>query len=175
MAGNKSKNIPDKINMMNVYQKGRKLIGVSDEITVPDLEAMSETISGAGILGEMDVPTVGQFADMEMEIPFRTLDTDMFSLVTPNQVIDLTLRASKQVLSAQGLDFEGIRIVVRGMFKGFTGGSIKQGSPTNSTVKVGVHYILIELNGTSVIELDKINTVYKVNGVDMLAKSRSLC
>ncbi len=175
MAGNKSKNIPDKINMMNVYKKGRKLIGVSDEVTLPDLESMTETISGAGVLGEIDVPTVGQFAAIEMEIPFRNLDTDMFELATPNQVVDLTLRASKQVLSTLGLDFEGIRVVVRGLFKGFTGGSMKQGSPTNSSVKLEILYYMLELNGKSAVELDKINTVYKVNGVDMLAKSRSLC
>lgn len=64
-------NIPSKINSYNVYNDAERLIGVGDEVTLPDFEAMAETISGAGILGELDDPTVGHFSNMEMEIPFR--------------------------------------------------------------------------------------------------------
>ena len=46
-----SKNIPTKINNYNVYNEGEKLLGVGDELTLPDFEATSETVSGAGILG----------------------------------------------------------------------------------------------------------------------------
>ena len=54
-----SKNIPTKINNYNVYNAGDKLLGVGDELTLPDFEATSETVSGAGILGEIDDPTIG--------------------------------------------------------------------------------------------------------------------
>ena len=47
-------NIPEIINDFNVYKGGSKLIGVSDEVTLPDFEAMTETISGAGIAGEYE-------------------------------------------------------------------------------------------------------------------------
>ena len=169
------KNIPDKINMFNVYHKGTKLIGVSDEVTLPDLESMTETTSGAGILGEIDSPTVGQYGSMEMEIPFRILSTDMFSLISPEQVVDVTLRASEQTLASNGLDFKGVRVVVRGLFKKFTGGSVKQGSPTNSSVTVELLYYMLELDGKKVMELDKLNGVCVVNGKDVLSKARSLC
>lgn len=49
-------NIPSKINSYNVYNDAERLIGVGDEVTLPDFEAMAETISGAGILGELDEP-----------------------------------------------------------------------------------------------------------------------
>lgn len=169
------KNIPDKINMFNVYKAGKKLIGVSDEVSLPDLEAMTETVSGAGVLGEIDAPAIGQFGSIEMEIPFRSLDSDMFALASPLEMIDLTLRASEQVLAAQGIEFKGMRVVTRGMFKGITGGSVKAGSPTNSSVKLELTYYLIEVDGKKLIELDKLNCKYKVNGVDMLAKASSLC
>ena len=45
-------NIPEIINDFNVYKSGSKLIGVSDEVTLPDFEARTETISGGGIAGE---------------------------------------------------------------------------------------------------------------------------
>mgnify|MGYP002975857397 FL=1 len=36
-------------------------------------------------------------------------------------------------------------------------------------------YILIEVDGKTVVELDKLNEVYKVNGVDVLAKIKEMC
>ena len=52
-------NIPSKINSFNVYKDGTKLVGISDEVTLPDFESLTETLSGPGILGEVDDPTLG--------------------------------------------------------------------------------------------------------------------
>ena len=38
-------NIPSKINSFNVYKDGTKLVGISDEVTLPDFEALTETRS----------------------------------------------------------------------------------------------------------------------------------
>ena len=43
--------IPTKINRYNVYNKGNRLLGVGEEMTLPDFEPSSETVTGAGILG----------------------------------------------------------------------------------------------------------------------------
>ena len=64
------------------------------------------------------------------------------------------------------------RVVIKGKSKGFTGGKVKQGNGTGSSVKVEIIYILIEVNGKKKFELDKLNFVYKVNNVDLLAKVR---
>ena len=68
--------IPTKINRYNVYNKGNRLLGVGEEMTLPDFEPSSETVTGAGILGEIDDPTVGYFSNQELEIPFRLLDKE---------------------------------------------------------------------------------------------------
>lgn len=171
----KTYKIPEKINAYNVYKQGNKLVGLSDEIILPDFESLTETISGAGILGEIDSPTVGMFSGMEMEITFRHLSESISDLINPLNGVDLTLRGSSQVMDSVGnVSFEGIRIVVRGRNKSLTGGKFKQGSGTGSSVKLELTYCKIEINGKSIIELDKLNCVYKVNGVDMLSKVRSL-
>ncbi|WP_397443927.1 phage major tail tube protein, partial [Peribacillus aracenensis] len=46
--------IPEKVVNYNVYDDTEKLVGLAGEVTLPNLEAMSETVSGAGILGEFD-------------------------------------------------------------------------------------------------------------------------
>ena len=163
-----------KINAYNVYRGSKKLVGLSDEVTLPDFEGLTETLSGPGMLGEIDEPLLGHFGASEIEIPFRTLDEEMFDLLAQGQAVDLTLRMSTQAIveTSMATDFMPSRIVIKGKSKGFTGGSVKQGQGTGSSVKVEVIYILIEVNNSKKFELDKLNFVYKVNGNDLLAKVR---
>ena len=56
--------------------------------------------------------------------------------------------------------------------KKLTSGTVKQGGAMDAAVTVEVVYIMIELDGKQRVELDKLNNVYKVNGVDLLAKIR---
>lgn len=170
-------NIPSKINSFNVYKDNTKLIGISDEVTLPDFESLTETLSGPGILGEVDDPTVGHFQSMEMEIPFRTMDKDLFILSDDISSVTLTLRGGIQytVNNTGATAFKQMRVVVRGKNKGITGGKMKQGTGTGSSIKLEVLYILIEIGGVTEIELDKLNFIYKVHDKDLLQKVRKMC
>lgn len=168
--------IPSKINMFNVYKDGATLVGLSGDVTLPNFEALSETISGPGILGELDDPTIGHFGAQELEVPFRNITEDTFGLMNPGDDVNITLRGAIQVTSNTGtVDYVGMRVVVRGKCKAFTPGTVKQGGAMGASVKLELSYILIELDGNPMVELDKLNTVYKINGVDILEKPRSLC
>ena len=169
--------IPGVINNFNLYYKGTALVGLTGEITLPDFEGMTETLSGPGILGELEEVIIGAFGSMELEVPFRILDEDAFKIMSPMETLDLTLRASEQytVKSTGNLDYKGMRVVVRGRQKKMTAGTVKQGGAMDSSVTLEVAYIMIELDGQKRIELDKLNNVYKVNDKDLLAKVRSQC
>ena len=164
-----------KINAYNVYLDGTKLLGVSDEVTLPDLESLTETLSGAGILGEIDEPLLGHFGAAELEIPFRTINEELFKLITPGASTQITLRMSTQSINEQNLqtDFMPSRVVVTGKVKSLSGGKVKQGSGTGTSVKIELLYILIEVNKKPKFELDKLNFVFKVDGVDLLSTVRS--
>ena len=165
-----------KINMYNVYHNGSKLIGMNEEVKLPDFEPMTGTIAGPGIAGEIDEPIIGLFGSAEVEIPFSSMHDEIISIMNPGSAVDLTLRASTQIRDNSGnATFEGVRIVLRGLFKGLTSGSLKQGEGTKSSVKFEVTYVMYEVNGVNKLEIDKWNQVYKVNGYDCLSKARSLC
>jgi len=100
--------IPGVINNFNLYNNGTALVGLTGEISLPDFEGMTETLSGPGILGEIEEVIIGQFGSMELEIPFRILDEDAFKLMSPATSLNLTLRASEQftVKSTGGIDYK---------------------------------------------------------------------
>ena len=166
-----------KINAYNVYNNGNRLIGTSDEVKLPYFEGLTGTLSGPGILGEIDEPLLGHFGASEIEIPFRTLDEEMFTLFPVGAAVNLTLRMSTQAImeSSMKTDFAPSRIVIKGKCKGFTGGKVKQGEGTGSSVKIEIIYIMIEVNKKKKFELDKLNFVYKVDGADLLKKVREQC
>lgn len=168
--------IPEKIADFNVYNQGNKIIGVTSEVSLPDFTQKSEAISGPGILGEIDVPSIGQFEGLEQVIPFRTLHTDMFKYMHPKTAIDLTLRGAIQLLNGEGnTKYSQLRIVMRGLHKGFKPGSVTAGSPMNSELTFELTYILIEIDGQNEFELDKLNSVFKVHGNDVLAEIKAFC
>lgn len=167
-------NVPEIINGYNVYKNGSKLIGVSGAITLPSLDAITEEVSGAGILGSYDTSIVGMYGSIEQEVPFRVLDEDIFSLMDPSEMVDLTFRGSVQstVKSTGAVTYKGIRIVERGRLKSFTPGSFEQGKQMSASVKLEILYILIEIDGETKLEYDKLNSVFVINGRDLLEEVR---
>lgn len=171
-----TKTIPTKVNKYNVYNQADRLLGMGDELTLPDFETSSETVSGAGILGEVDDPTVGYFSNQEVEIPFRVLDQEAVDMLDMTRAVQLTIRGAQQTTNAEGdIEYRQIRVVVRGRAAKFSPGKLKAGSTMDTKITLTLLYILIELGGKSVLELDKLNEVYKVNGVDVLAKIKEMC
>jgi P2 family phage contractile tail tube protein len=138
--------IPTKINKYNVYSAGNRLLGMGDEMTLPDFEASTETITGAGILGEIDDPTVGYFANQEMEIPFRVLDQEAVDMLDMTKAVQLEVRGAQQTTNSEGdIEFRQMRVVVRGRAAKFTTAKSNGSNPMESSVTLTVLYILIEL------------------------------
>ena len=130
--------IPEVLNHFNIYNGANALVGVSGEVELPELEAITDTVEGTGVLGEIEDPVTGQFSSATIKIPFAVLYSDMFSIVT-------------------------------------TLGKVAKGKKMESEVELEILYIKVEINNAVVLELDKLNFVFVLNGKDMLAQIRSQC
>lgn len=168
-------NIPEVINNFNAYHNGNVMIGVTGAITLPNLDAITEEIGGAGILGTYETSIPGFYSSINQEVPFRILDEDIFSIMDPTELVDLTFRASQQstVKTTGALEYKGMRIVQRGRLKSFSSGTLELGKQMNATVTLELLYYLVEIDGKTMLEYDKLNSVFVVNGKDLLQKVRS--
>ena len=171
-----SKNyVPEKINEYNVYLDGDKMIGIAASSDLPEVNMQTSTVSGVGILGEIDSPTIGQFENMEQEIQFNMLYSSAMDMLSPLSTVNLTFRAAQQVYDKNGgYAFKGLRIVEMGRVKSFKPGKIEKGESMEASITVELTYMMIEVDGQQLLEVDKLNGVYKVNGEDMLAGVNSL-
>ena len=91
--------LPEVLNNFNIYNdSGNKLIGVSGEVELPELEAITDTLEGCGVLGEIEDPVTGQFSSATIKIPFAVLYESLFSIMNTTKPPQLTLRASMQCM-----------------------------------------------------------------------------
>ena len=165
--------IPTVLNNFNTYGAGHKYVGVSDEVTLPSFEYMTETINGAGIAGEIEEAIEGAFGSLENETTFGNISREYFDYIC--QTGQITYRVSMQVLNTatQTNDFDGIVVTIKGKVKSFELGSLKKGGKGEPKVVREITYCKIAIGGVTVLELDKYNTIWKINGVDRLQKVRS--
>lgn len=167
--------VPEKTNEYRAYLNGTEMIGVAASIDTPEINMITGEVEGAGIGGKIDSPTIGQFESLEQEIQFNSLYSSIADVLSPLTSVDLTFRAAQQVYDkGGGYVFKGVRIVERGRVKKFKPGKIEKGSSMEATLTLELTYLMIEVAGENLLEIDKLNTVYKVKGVDMLAEVRAL-
>ena len=165
------------VNRFNAYKSGKELVGVAGELTLPEVTNLTDTMEGAGTGGNMDVPVVGLIEDMEMEIAFMSLCNDIFSIMDPTEATDLTLNGAIQGTDAGtgAVGYVPASISVRGIMKKFTPGSMKAGAKMSSSVTLGLSYYKIVLDGKTMMEIDRLNGVFIINGKDILEKVRNMC
>lgn len=170
--------IPEVLNDFNVYDTDTNvLVGLSDSVTLAALQLTTTTISGAGIGGEYAAPVVGHWGSVQQEIPFRALYKDILKYMDHTKAASLTLRGALQVTDKESgvTNMVQIRYTVRGKTTEVNPGSAKPGEAMGASIKLEVLYMLLEVDGVKLIEADKLNNVFSVNGSDLMDKVRRMC
>lgn len=164
--------IPDKINNFNVYADtataANKLIGVTDEVTLINLQSMSETISLAGMAGEVDSPTVGQYQSMEIEIKFSNIAKSSLEVAAKDNV-PLIFRSNQEFIDPVTCtkSMKNRTITIRGMTKAINFGVLKKSGYGNPSITKEVVYYKEVVDGEVVAEIDKFNGKAIIGGVDL--------
>ena len=176
----KANAIPEVINHFNVYNdsdNSSKLVGRSGEVTLPDLDAITETIEGGGVLGEVEDPITGHFSSIKMTIPFTNLYVPVSKLMNTTKSVQLSLRGSMQCLQPDTAEtgYYPIKITIKGKASSTKLGKLENGKKMEPEVELEVLYIKVVIDNVTVIELDKLNFKYVLNNVDMLADIQKHC
>ena len=112
--------------------------------------------------------------NMELTLHWRTIHGDLSKLLA-FQAHTLTLRgAINNYETAQGNLKQGaVKIVVRGVPQKMTLGKFERASETESESTLNLDYIKIWVDGTEILEYDKFNFIFRVNGTDYMSGTRA--
>ena len=175
---------PEIINNFHLYkgggdQLGEMLLGIGSQLEMPSLQEMTETLTGSGVLGEVEANNPGHFSVIEMKIPYVGVCEGMFDTDSTQRTY-LTIRSTQQSSVKQNgaKSYSGLKMIIGGDVKSYELGTMEMGKQTNSSVTMSITYIKIEIkyeDGTTVtaLELDKFNEIFIKNGVDQLAKIKA--
>ncbi|MBQ0714190.1 MAG: phage major tail tube protein [Paraperlucidibaca sp.] len=164
--------MPSKLKNMNLFNDGNSYLGVSKAVTLPKLSRKMEAYRGGGMNGPAKV-------DMGMGDDGIVLEWTLGG-------IDMT--AVRQYASAElggvGMRFAGayqrdddgtvdaVEIVVRGRHEEIDMGEAKPGEDTEHKIKTNCSYYKLTVAGRVEVEIDVLNFIEIVNGVDRLAEHR---
>lgn len=166
--------IPEKLANYLLYEDGKRNESAVVDVDLPDIQFLTENISGAGILGEIESVTAGHTGPLVTTINIRTVKDNDFILLEP-RAYTLELKAGLQSYdqTAGKINYHKYSVLMKGVPKGIKLGKASVGKPTDSSREFAVNYLKIELDGKEMLEIDKINMIFKVNGTDLLADLRA--
>ncbi|HBV6392396.1 TPA: phage major tail tube protein [Klebsiella aerogenes] len=167
-----SNQIPERLINYTVYVEGERVVGTADA-KLPSIEMMTETVSGAGIAGELETATLGHFKSMTASLKWRTIQKDGFKLfVSSSHQVDF--RGSQQIYDSGTGKYKTVpvRASMKLLPKKFDLGSLQVSKSTDSENEFEVLYLKLFVDGDEVAEIDKLNFICKINGNDILASVR---
>ncbi len=151
-------------------------VQVDDNVScqLPSIEPGTTEVKGAGILGTLDFPSSGQLNSMIFSMSQRSINRNSMMLSTPG-LHNIELRFVKDAMTSDGQQIpEGTKIFVTGIFKKFDPGKVENNSTMDGSIDYEVLRYRIVINGEEVLLIDKINYIYKVNGVDYMQSVKSV-
>jgi len=165
--------IPSRVNNCRAYLNGMLLTGMVD-IQLPKLEAVTDTLKGAGIAGEIEVPILGHYKAMTTTIKFHLPTTEQLIMAMPIGST-LIVRSANQSYDAMtgGLIIQPFMAAMRGTAKITDPGKVSPGESADASTELSIVYYLLTVNNQTMAEIDPINMKCVINGVDYLAAVRA--
>lgn len=165
--------IPDRtINYNVTADDGNIFYGVAT-VDLPEIQKMTNTLSGSGIAGEVETPIPGHFQSMEATINWSSITKEAVSLLKDGMQ-SLTFRIAQNQVNASSAEnaVKAVRIHIRGLTKTSALGSAEVNAKTEQTTVLEVSYLHLFIDDEDKLEIDKLNMVYTVNGEDQLGGVR---
>jgi hypothetical protein len=152
-----------------VYEDGTEYMGMA-KATLPDVTMLTQSIAGAGIAGNVEAVIAGHVDTMSLTLNFRTMTEQSMRLSEPRRhTIDLRVAQQEEETVSGTIVIKPVKHILVVVPKKDAGGSIAPASPSDGSGEYAVRYWATYIDGKKVREIDPINFIHIVNGIDYLA------
>ena len=167
-----SNQISERLINFRVYNAGNDLLGVAT-VELPEIEFMSETVSGAGVAGEVESPTLGQIGAMSVTFSWRTIEKAAMVL-NRQEAHSVEVRGSQQTYDAANGTYKTVpvRASMRIVPKTVSLGSFEPGATTDTEQEFAVLRLMLYVDGIEMVAVDQYNYICRFAGKDVLDSVR---
>lgn len=164
--------MPRKLKNMNLFNDGTSYLGIAKSATPPPLSRKMEGYRGGGMNGSVKADLGMSDDGLQFEWKLGGLDLivlKQFGMVKADGVM---LRFAGAYQQDDTGEVAAVEIVVRGRHETIEMGESAPGEDTEHSITTTCSYYKLTINGEDVIEIDLLNFVEIIDGVDMLAEQR---
>jgi len=164
--------MPRKLKNMNLFNDGTSYMGVAKSATPPPLSRKMEGYRGGGMNGPVKADL--GWSDDGIQFEWKTGGLDLivlkqFGMIKADGVM---LRFAGAYQQDDTAEVSAVEIVVRGRHETIDMGEAAAGEDTEHSITTTCTYYKLIVNGEVLIEVDLLNFVEIIDGVDMLAEQR---
>ncbi|MBP6876566.1 MAG: phage major tail tube protein [Phenylobacterium sp.] len=163
--------LPRKLKFMNVFNDGDSYLGQLKTATLPKLTRTMKEWKGGGMDGAVKID-VGQEL-LEFEATYGGLMIGILRQYGIMNVAGVGLRFVGSYQRPDDGQVDAVEVVIRGQHEEIDMGDAEQGEDTEFKVKTPCAYYKLSINGRTEIEIDLLNMIMVVDGVDRLAAHRA--
>lgn len=164
---------PEQTISFRVYKNGQKLLGVAT-VDMPELEFLTETLSGSGIAGEYDSPTLGMTGSMSSKLSWVSQTPQFYALMNSGDpMFELYASVQQRDRTTSKRKPVGLHIVLTGDVKKSSLGTLETGKKHGNETEIEVLRLEADIDGEQVLLIDKLNMIFSVNGEDALEAVRA--
>lgn len=162
--------LPKKLKYLNLFNDGNSYLGVVSSLTLPKLTRKLENYRGGGMSGAASVDF--GLDDDALALEWTLGGMDELVLQQWGSTSDIPLRFAGSFQRDDTGDVSAVEVQMRGRHKEFDFGEYKQGEDTETKISTQCTYFKLSIDGKDLIEVDTVNMVEMVNGVDRLEQHR---
>lgn len=162
--------LPSVLKNFAAFNDGVSYIGIIETIKLPKLSRKMDEFRGGGMDGPVDID-LGQ-EKLEIEQECAGFVVEAYKAYGCTKIAGKMIRYAGAYQRDDTGDVQAVEIVVRGRHKEIDPGDGKVGDKGKTGIKSALTYYKLTVDGKEVIEIDLLNFVFKVDGVDMLAEQR---
>lgn len=142
-------------------------IGDYVKLTLPELKWKTDTMTGAGIGGDIDVPLYGLAEAMSCQIDLRSVSAENAALVMTPGAHKIEARFNRSVMKSDGgVVKAGTKVFMTGFSAGLSAGSVQRGSAMEGNASLSVYRYRWVEDGQELFLVDQVSQKVKVKGRD---------
>lgn len=140
----------------------------------PTFEMLSDEVSGAGIMGEIDMPSLGALGSLEGELVFNKPHEGVLGRFAPKaHKLEIRWATNRFDTSTGASSIQANKDIITMIPKALDLGEIATNETNESTLTFEIISIEHFIDGKSKLKIDKLNNVFKINGTDYTEKLKA--
>lgn len=163
--------IPNNLKNFALFVDGRGYAGKAPELTLPKLTRKKREYVAGGMAGPVELDM--GMEKLEATFTIEEYNADIIKLWGLGNLQQVAFRFAGSINDDSSDEHKPVEVVLRGRLTEFDFDAWKKGEAAPIKVAISANYYRLSVNNEELIEIDMINMIEKVGGIDRLESTRA--